>query len=292
MRKVWRPPDAPDRLLTKGVDEQDAAEVKILDYLEALRKAKKAKKAKLPKKPSIAFAMYKDATVKALLVEMFDGKCAYCESFYSSTQPVDVEHYRPKGAVDGDNEHPGYYWLAATWENLLPSCIDCNRKRGQFDVVEDASRKLGKMDRFPVAGTRARAKADKLELEDALLIDPTIDNPTRIFRFDRERGVVLPRFKSGKKHDRAENSIEIYGLNRSGLVTDRLHIIRQIDHHLRVIEMLTDVRDGLTASEDAHLRDIVVDVIDLELDALFSLADSDRPYAGMAEQLLAGLAPP
>lgn len=290
MRRTLRTPTAPDRLLTKGVEEQEKATALMREHLKRLAKAKQNHD-KLPSKPSIEYKMYKDDSVKTLLVELFDGKCAYCESFYSSTQPMDVEHYRPKGAVDGDDEHLGYYWLAATWENLLPSCIDCNRKRGQFDVLEDQNRMLGKMDRFPVAGTRARAPGDDLNLERALLIDPTVDDPNRIFRFDREFGVVVPRFKSGKKHDRAVASIEIYGLNRSGLVTDRLHIIRQLDHHLLVIELLSQVRDGLSDSSLAHLRDIVIEVIDLELDALFSLANSDRPYAGMAQQLLSDLTP-
>ncbi|MEF9674035.1 hypothetical protein QNM99_25505 [Pseudomonas sp. PCH446] len=44
---------------------------------------------------------------------------------------MDVEHYRPKGAVSEDASHPGYWWVAMDWDNLLPSCIDCNRKRKQ-----------------------------------------------------------------------------------------------------------------------------------------------------------------
>lgn len=288
MRRATRPAEAPPDLLTKGAAEQDAAVETIRKYLEAVAKAK-AENKKLPKKPSISFAMYKAASVKTPLVDLFHGKCAYCESFYSSTQPMDVEHYRPKGAVDGDDEHPGYYWLAATWENLLPSCIDCNRKRGQFDVLEDDNRQLGKKDRFPVRGVRARQLGDDLDAEEALLVDPTVDDPDRIFRFDPERGVVFPRFKSGKKHQRAVASIEVYGLNRSGLVLDRLHIIRQIDHHLQVIKLLAEVREGLRGKKLDRLRQIVAEVIGLELDALFSLADPDRPYSAMAEQILAEL---
>ena len=46
----------------------------------------------------------KDAEVKAALEKLFYGKCAYCETFYSVQAPVDVEHYRPKSAVEGDDE--------------------------------------------------------------------------------------------------------------------------------------------------------------------------------------------
>lgn len=291
MRKTTRSAAAPERLLTKGVEEQDAAAEIYAAYLSKLETAKNAvPPGKPPKKPTVTFKMYKDRSVKDLLRDLFAGKCAYCESFYSSTQPMDVEHYRPKGAVEGDDEHLGYYWLAATWENLLPSCIDCNRQRGQFDVLEDRSRKLGKKDRFPVAGTRARTPNEKLDLEAALLVDPTVDDPTKIFRYDHSLGFVIPRFKSGKKHRRAEASIEIYGLNRSGLVADRRHIVRQFDHHLRVIELLTEVRDGLSEDHDARLLEIIVQVIELELHTLFSLADPDRPYSAMAAQFLDDLA--
>src|SRR5688500_1280853 len=79
---------------------------------------------------SFDFRAYGHDDVKLELERMFHQKCAYCESDYGATEPVDVEHYRPKGAFlrpDGSLSNPGYYWLAAEWTNLLPSCIDCNR---------------------------------------------------------------------------------------------------------------------------------------------------------------------
>ena len=43
-----------------------------------------------------------------------------------------MEHYRPKARVSTEQgDKPGYYWLAARWENLLPSCTDCNSPRKQ-----------------------------------------------------------------------------------------------------------------------------------------------------------------
>src|SRR5713226_966814 len=100
------------------------------------------------------FKAYKGKTVIEHLTSLFSGKCAYCESKYWGTQPVDVEHYRPKGGVmvpqlrsakqsgrsrstkaSNTDQYklrkPGYYWLAASWENLLPACIDCTRERNQ-----------------------------------------------------------------------------------------------------------------------------------------------------------------
>src|SRR5215213_749615 len=110
--------------------------------------------------PYDKYAAYKKAGVIKALNDLFRGKCAYCESVYAATQPTDVEHYRPKGGVvvAGEFSRPGYYWLAASWENLLPSCIDCNRERKQ-DFTDKASGKSGKANHFPLTTEDYRAKS-------------------------------------------------------------------------------------------------------------------------------------
>jgi len=290
MIHVERNHAAPPNLLEAGAAEQTKAHEAWTKYLAAVEKAKAAG-TKLPKRPKQSFSQYKSVPVKELLIELFHGKCAYCESFYSSTQPMDVEHFRPKGAVADEDDHSGYYWLAATWENLLPSCIDCNRKRNQDDVVVGETISLGKKDRFPIGGTRARTPEDSLPRERARLIDPTIDDPDHLLRFDTELGIVVPRAGGGVNRSRALHSIEVYGLNRSGLVTDRLHVLRLIDHHLEVIRLLTTVRNELDDKDLDRLRDIVDEVIGLEIQAILDMRDPSRPYSGMARQVIAELAP-
>jgi len=85
---------------------------------------------------------------------VFHRKCAYCERLISGYYG-DAEHYRPKGTVTTGNEdgslerptcevpdprrknklvtvnHPGYFWLAYDWRNLLPSCVFCNSGQGK-----------------------------------------------------------------------------------------------------------------------------------------------------------------
>lgn len=290
MIKVERPAGAPDVLLQDGLVEQNEAHVAWLVYLAKLAEAQ-ATDAKLPTKPSLKFSRYKDEAVKQLLEMTFHGKCAYCESFYSSTQPMDVEHYRPKGAIAEEKDHSGYYWLAATWENLLPSCIDCNRKRGQQDVLEETTRSLGKQDRFPISGRRAKAPTDSLPGERPRLVNPCEEDPDELLMFDSRLAVVVPRAKSGIKRGRALDSIEVYGLNRSGLVTDRLHVLRMIDHHLEVIRLLTGVRDGLAGMNLDHLIEIVDNVIGLEIRQILTMREPGQPYAGMARQIIRELAP-
>lgn len=167
-----------------------------------------------PKK-AFKFSVYKSDSAKSALEKLFHGKCAYCESFFASTQPVDVEHYRPKGEVEGEAGHPGYWWLAMIWSNLLPSCIDCNRRREQ--VTPDASapslvrlveqgdrnrwRKLstGKASAFPLSAgsVRASGEHDPLDVETPLLLDPTREDPAKHLGFyvDREHlvSLVYPR---------------------------------------------------------------------------------------------------
>ncbi len=150
---------------------------------------------------SFSFKRYKDRQVKAALHQLFHGKCAYCESSYTATQPVDVEHFRPKGRVQGEDNHDGYWWLAMKWENLLPSCTDCNRRRYQIipmavsQMAAHGDENLfnrckvslvGKGDLFPLRAGGVRADYDTQDLvnEKPLLLDPCIDNPGEHLSFD------------------------------------------------------------------------------------------------------------
>lgn len=168
---------------------------------------------------AFTFRAYKGDDVRHTLEALFHGKCAYCESRYDVSGPVDIEHFRPKGGVDGVKGHPGYWWLAADWKNLLPSCLDCNRRRYQptpegfasLSGVLDAARKTGftslktgKETCFPIAGTGVRISArpdptvadTALAAEQALLLDPCRDDPAEHLRFHIDRtaplGLVYP----------------------------------------------------------------------------------------------------
>ena len=208
------------------------------------------------------FAAYKADDVKERLEALFHGKCAYCESLYASQAPVDVEHFRPKGAVQDDPSHGGYWWIAMQWENLLPSCIDCNRRRRQgtpaavsdlrvlYEVMQS-----GKADAFPILGARATAEATDFSSERALLLDPTRDDPEAHLAFELRPGIaeglVYPKATGVQPADplpalsqdhqtvaaaaaaaglsvRAAVSIQVYGLNRLRLVQERAAVIRRL----------------------------------------------------------------
>src|SRR5262249_341553 len=110
-------------------------------------------------KTAISFNQKIWKELKWHLFELFHDKCAYCENKPLAGYPGDVEHYRPKGKVDEDESHPGYYWLAYDETNLLPSCSLCNQPR------------RAKLTHFPVKGAHSR-DARKLAAEVPLLLNP------------------------------------------------------------------------------------------------------------------------
>ena len=219
-------------------------------------------------KGAFGFKRYKEDAVKQELELMFHRKCAYCESAYDYVHPVDVEHYRPKNAVDEAPTHSGYWWLAMDWDNLLPSCIDCNRRRGQrvpgplgeslTDMAGAGWRQTtsGKATLFPLGDEATRwAAKDDPDGEDRLLLDPCRDDPAEhlAWHVDRDAliGLVHARALDGGAHalpdpDAAPGdvaaeagrvrvskmgavSIQVYGLNRTGLVQARTRVLRDME---------------------------------------------------------------
>lgn len=175
--------------------------------------------------------LYKEMRDRYLV--RFFNKCAYCETDLSAGIGVgDVEHFRPKGGVaDGSGRRlefvpsgghvarplASYYWLAYDWRNLLPSCLLCNRpqRKNQYGLPG------GKGMRFPVAGGfHATSPSDKID--QPLLLNPREDDPNEHLTFDDENGVL------GSKTLRGQATIEILGLNRDGLIKDRIRVFKYV----------------------------------------------------------------
>jgi uncharacterized protein (TIGR02646 family) len=180
-------------------------------------------------------SVYHHDQVHAALERLCERKCAYCEAPAPASTSWDVEHYRPKGRVSERRDHPGYYWLAYDWDNLLLACELCNRRRKDRPTWEQAEpgTTSGKVDRFPLAdeSTRAMGPDGDLDAESRLLLDPTRDEPEAHLTFDLTGHAVA---REGSRMGTA--SIEIYHLNRR-----RLRSWRQVQIQLALglIEKLT-----------------------------------------------------
>jgi uncharacterized protein (TIGR02646 family) len=232
------------------------------------------------------FKAYKHDDVKASLSKMSSGKCAYCEADYDATQPVDVEHYRPKGAVDTETGQlkPGYWWLAPAWDNLLPSCIRCNREEGLI-MYDGTELKTGKANRFPLLHENKRAKAIGEEAyEDPLLIDPCREDPSQYIKFVENDGrciaVAVDGDPKSRSAQRARASIDIYGLNRGGLVRDRSRYMQWAKLSLARLDQLARRLERL-APGAAQDRKEIADAINKELQYLDGLTFGEDRYTGM-----------
>ena len=77
--------------------------------------------------------IYGSSEVRNALRTLQHDKCCYCESKHSATSAGRIDHFRPKGAVrqdkGSDKLHPGYYWLAYRWDNLVLACEKCNGEK-------------------------------------------------------------------------------------------------------------------------------------------------------------------
>lgn len=227
-------------------------------------------------RPRVEFEVYRDPSIKAALNESTGYKCAYCESRYGAVHPVDSEHYRPKSAFrDRDGSlHPGYYWLAADWNNLLPSCIDCNRRRRHED-----SSLSGKASAFPIRGPRAQRPGEE-NRERPLLLHPFRDKPEKHLEFTLDGGVVPKLDSSGRLSGKGRMSILLYGLSRPILVRFRaqhaLRVQRDIEMTYKAAEHLGQNPDNANCA--AILRSL-----------LQCLADHIHPksqYAALSRQLV------
>jgi uncharacterized protein (TIGR02646 family) len=249
------------------------------------------------------YKMYKNSEMKKVLENLFQGKCAYCETYYGAAHPMEVEHYRPKKIViirlpDGQTqERYGYYWLGSNWHNLLPSCIECNRLRNH----EDLDGQLipgGKKNFFPLKDENMRAlnPGDEVAEDDyRLLLDPCRDDPAEHLKFI-EDGVIQPVvLDNGDIDQMGEESIRVYGLWRRWLTKFRkekyLEIrgcIKKIERHRKV---LNNIIQGLELNPDDELRKMNKELIEEGLaehiEELFQYQEAHKEYSGMAKQIIA-----
>lgn len=190
-----------------------------------------------------------------LLRHVFFGKCAYCETKILPGYPGDGEHYRPKGNVTVKGEdgikravqraenarHPGYYWLAYDWRNLLPACFLCNN---------------AKSDQFPVGTSHvhdaAPAAVDLDASEAPLLIYPYRDEPDKYLVFGK-LGIVAAR----DGDPRGQKTIEVFNLNRDDLIDARQQRQGEVKLALaRAIELMLEEDDVQEQEKplDAYLQ--------------------------------------
>ncbi|WP_397452114.1 hypothetical protein [Pseudomonas sp. NA-150] len=239
-----------------------------------------------PHTTAYGFSHYKEPDVVMALNTLFHNKCAYCEGKITNTGPIDVEHFRPKGRVAGVLNHPGYWWLATEWTNLLASCIDCNRSRNQTllgseddEQLTQGERLSGKHDHFPVSGPRATCATDDHALEAPLLIDPTSVDPREHIYWK----VMVDQPLAVAVSQNGQASIDLLGLNRSKLAEARRELQLKLDEEFLCLKAtISKIADEPT---NEGVRGWMP-VLQMLIDKFFRHAEANNEYSAFARHIV------
>lgn len=238
-----------------------------------------------------SFKVYKDNDVQKALVKAYGLKCAYCESDFAAVTPKEIEHFRPKSAIDtcilnAKELKPGYWWLAGDWSNLLISCVDCNRERTH--KVSGSDSILGKQNQFPLADEQVRIRSHKMSSEQEedkrLLLHPAIDNPMEHLTFD-DKALIHPKDNGTGIDPKGKESIRVYALQRGELVKNRLVVLNdlklKIELLLREVEMYHKLSNIPKAKSVSNLS---LKQIDSLRSGIEILLQPGKPYLGMLRE--------
>jgi len=209
---------------------------------------------------------FKATAVKAALNRLYHDKCGYCEAHITAVSYKNVEHYRPKNAVDIRDlsigtTHSGYYWLGNEWSNLLIACIWCNatgRKGTRFPLSNPIARVTIPPALVPPPPGTYNTAANHinhiyLSVERPLIINPEVTNPSTHLKIERT-GKLIERNASPQ----GNKTIEILDLNRGGLLIKRKEIIDKIINDInKAIKAHTRAANPLNANQyKAQLEDL------------------------------------
>lgn len=251
------------------------------------------------------YRVYSDRSVRKLLLKMFHGKCAYCESKISAIYNGDIEHFRPKGKIKSVNpSKPGYFWLASDWENLLFACPFCNQTNtheiSESGLVEEVV--LGKLDHFPLCSEKFRLnylhglnyfsnfelykQSFDLEESERLLLNPCKDEYIeQYFKYNEDGAIIVNDGLGGIEKQRAEISIKIYALHRLPLSIARQEKIIQIKAQIKRVEnAILNFNKYIDTSDEERIW--FEGIMREEMKFLKRFKDSDQEYAGLARYMI------
>jgi len=227
--------------------------------------------------------LWRNTEVTDKLHESHHGKCCYCERKRDRKREMDVEHYRPKGGVDNDEDHLGYWWLAFTWENLLWSCKTCNQKHKKTEFT------------LLPGGTRGYQEDHDLKIERPCLINPKNEDPIRFISFHHDsyggRYFIRAIPRLGMSYNdtlRADETIRVVGLNRKepgyDLIEERGKAVEGTSFFINVYNILR-AKDALNSVDLEH-RQAYLDIINSSSEKIKGYINSDRVFSGVYRDYL------
>jgi hypothetical protein len=177
--------------------------------------------------------------MKDALMKLSDDKCWYCEIRQDRSLGA-VDHYRPKGKVDGVPTHPGYWWLAFDEMNYRFTCTLCN------SATADKKSGIvgGKRDQFPLfdESKRATTPTSRRDDESPKLLDPIVPLDPTLLTWMVD-GNPAPRYSVSQNpewHERAAVTIAAYHLNHYRLRRRRIRIYNELKMLIQEGDILYD----------------------------------------------------
>ncbi|MGN6292445.1 MAG: AAA family ATPase [Chitinophagaceae bacterium] len=238
--------------------EIEIAQKRLEEFYDRSKESRSQEKYSIPFEPEL-----RDKFLRALR-EVFNGKCAYCESIIPLEVTKSVyDHFRPKSGARGfDKEFSTdhYWWLTYEWNNLYYCCPNCNQFKSTW---------------FPIEGERSPINMpynDIISFEKALLVDPCVDQPEEHLTFN-EQGEVDFLSSKGKA------TIEIIKLNRSELVEARRRTIHELKNEWERF-------NALFSSPDENM--VAINELAKSWGYIFS-NESTKPYLAIQRQILTKL---
>ena len=135
--------------------------------------------------------------LKAPLLALTRGKCAFCESVLNVTSFIEIEHYHAKTVKQE---------LVFHWPNLFPACGRCNNKKNDVD-------------------------------HQGRLLKPDEENPEPLLWLHRATGELQPHPNlAPHEAKRVDATIEAYDLQRGPLCIERLKKMGFVERWLRRLE--------------------------------------------------------
>lgn len=134
-------------------------------------------------------AVWRKSYIVEPLLAMSHNKCCYCETKLEvQARPVSVEHFHYK------DEYPDEVVL---WENLLPSCSQCNSNKGTHDTIKEGP-----------------------------ILNPTIDNPKDYLYLK----AFMIKSKNNEFGSKGRLTVDLLDLNnRERLINPRIKIAVEIE---------------------------------------------------------------
>lgn len=171
---------------------------------------------------------YRNKAVKTALKAAYKNKCAFCEQKLSNNEnfpnQLTIEHFRPKSR---------YYWLAYSYDNLLPTCSDCNSaKDNDFETLVSTIIKIDAPEINAIHALTAKYN----QIEQPKFIHPELEDLSTEFIYLKDGTVT-------SNNIRCQYVIDTCQLCRPKLILKRRKIINKIKAQLKAIIKDESTRD-------------------------------------------------